>query len=259
LLDSEYLQELVQISNTLTRDNIGDSMMHAIAFKAAIVNREILVVSDSLLEKVRNFARGADIGWKIFKKPIMPTQGLSDTQVWQLIGIVSTLSEINYCFERIEEAASFTFENSTPVRFYINGIFHYVSTLFLLDYKRNRKNKLPHAGIVIKLLYPLGITQLLDPIYQVLDRPFGQNLSYGQTVLQNRNKQFVHGSFSPENIQDLVNDSNIFDNLQKDRFVQNHWDLYDRLILLRLHLLAILTALDVNFDKYPPQKLFHVE
>ena len=141
-------------------------------------------------------------------------------------------------FERIEEASFFTFENSAPVRFYINGIFHYISTLFLLDYKRNRKNKLPHPGTVIKVLHPLGLTQLLEPIYQVLDRPFGEDFSYGQTILENRNKQFVHGSFSPENIQDLVDDSRIFDGTQRERFIQNHWDLYDRLILLRLRLLS---------------------
>ncbi|HET9906747.1 MAG TPA: hypothetical protein VFQ23_08895, partial [Anaerolineales bacterium] len=145
------------------------------------------------------------------------------------------------------------------VRFYVNGIFHYVSTLFLLDYKRNRKNKLPNPGTIIKVLYPLGLSQLLDPIYQVLDRPFGENLSYGRTILENRNKQFVHGSFSPENVRSLVTDSNIFDDIQRKQFIRNHWDLYDRLILLRLRLLSIMTALNVSFDKYPPQKIFHIK
>jgi len=259
LLDDTHLQDLIQISGKLTRDNIGDVMLRAIADKAAIIDLEILVASDRIVEKLRDYVRNADIGWKIFEHPIMANLELSDMRVWQLIGIAGTLMEVNYCFERIEEASYFTFENSAPVRFYVNGIFHYVSSLFLLDYYDNKKKNLPYPGTVVKVLHPLGLTQLLDPVYQVLNRPFGRNLSYGQTIPGNRNKHFVHGTFSPENIKDLVGDSNIFDNVQRQRFIQNHWDLYDRLILLRLRLLSILTALNVNFDKYPPQKIFHVK
>jgi len=250
---------LIQIGETLTQDNVGDAMLRAVVIKALITNPDNLVVSDRIMEMIRGFARGADIGWRVFEQPIMPTRSLADIQVWQLIGIVNILMEINYCFERIEEASFFTFENSAPVRFYINGIFHYVSALFLLDYKDNKNKNFPHPGTMVKVLHPLELTQLLDPVYQVLNRPFGKNLTYGRTILENRNKQFVHGSFSPENIKNLVDDSNIFDNMQRERFIQNHWDLYDRLILLRLRLLSILTALDVNFDKYPPQKLFHIK
>lgn len=259
MLDNTHIHELIQIRDTLNRDNVGSAMSRAVVIKAAIADLDSLVISDRIMEKVRSFARGADIGWKIFEHPIMPTKTLSDVQVWQLISLAGTLMEVNYCFERIEEASDFTFENSAPVRFYVNGIFHYVSALFLLDYKDNKKKNLPHPGTVVKVLHPLGLTQLLDPIYQVLNRPFGKNLNYGKTILGNRNNQFVHGSFSPENIKDLVDDSDIFDNVQRERFIQNHWDLYDRLILLRLHLLAVLTALNVNFDKYPPQKIFHIK
>ena len=135
MLDNIHLQDLTQVSSALTHDNIGDSLLRAIVVKAAIVDPANLTISDRILEKIRSFARSADIGWKIFDQPIMPTRKLSDVQVWQLIGIVGTLMEINYCFERIEEASYFTFENSAPVRFYVNGIFHYVSALFLLDYR----------------------------------------------------------------------------------------------------------------------------
>jgi hypothetical protein len=259
LLDNIHLQDLIRISEEVTRDNVGDIMSRAVVYKGAIANLDNLIVADRIFEKIRSFARKADIGWKIFEQPIMPTRDLSSMQVWQLISIAGTLVEINYCFERIEDVAYFTFENSAPVRFYVNGIFHYVSALFLLDYKNNRDKNLPYPGTVIKALHPLGLTQLLDPVYQVLNRSFGKSLNYGETILKNRNKQFVHGSFSPESIKDLVADSDIFDNVQKERFIQNHWDLYNRLILLRLRLLSILTALDVSFEKYPPQKIFHMK
>ena len=103
MLDNSHLHELMQISDNLTHDNIGDSMMQAIVIKAAIGNPEILITSDRLLEKLRSFARGADIGWKIFKQPIMPAQELSDIQVQQLNGIVGTLVEINYCSKELKK------------------------------------------------------------------------------------------------------------------------------------------------------------
>ena len=204
MLDNTHLQDLLQIKASLSRDDIGDAMLRAVVIKALIVNPDNLVISDRIMENIRSFARDANIGWKIFRQPILPTQELVDIQIWQLVSILGTLMELNYCFERIEEASYFTFENSAPVRFYVNGIFHYVSALFLLDYKDNKKKNLPHPGTIVKVLHPLGLTQLLDPVYQVLNRPFGKDLSYGQTILGNRNKQFVHGTFSIENIRNLV-------------------------------------------------------
>ncbi len=209
MLDDTHLKQLLLVSNTLTHDNIGDSMMRAIVLKAAMLDPVNMATADKMVEKVRAYARSADIGWKIFEQPIELRQRLTDLNTWQFIGIVGTLLDLNYCFERIEEAALLTFENSAPVRFFLNGIFHYVTALFLLDKKRNLEKGLPRAGTVIKVLHPIGLSKLLDPIYQVFDRPLGESNNYGDTILKNRNRQFVHGSFSPENIRNLVKDTNI--------------------------------------------------
>lgn len=258
MLDDLHLQELLQVSNSLAHDNIGDSMMRAIVLKAVIGNPISKMRADEIMERIRAYARSAEIGWTIFQQPIELKQKLTDLNVWQLLGIVGTLFDLSYCFERIEEASIFTFENSAPVRFYLNGIFHYVTALFLLDTKRNLEKGLPRPGTIIKVLHPLGLGQLLDPVYQIFDRPLGDRNSYGDTILRNRNKHFVHGSFSPENIRDLVKDTNIFDENQRLRFVEYHRDLNDRVIILRLQLTSILSRQEIDMAHFSPFKIYHL-
>ena len=258
MLDDINLELLNQIVKNLNHEIIGDAMERAIVIQTAIVDPVTRAESENRLDFIRDYARNAAIGWIIYKEPIKVEAALSDNQIWQLLGLMGTLLELNYCFERIEEVTLFTFVNSAPVRFYVNGIFHYITTLFLLDLKQNRHMKLPYPGTVVKVLDPLGLSQLLDPIYKVLNRSFGRETSYGGTILKNRNKQFVHGSFSPENIQDLVEDTNIFDEHQKVRFMQNHWDLYNRLIVLRLQIISILTQQNINPDEFSSDKIYNL-
>jgi hypothetical protein len=258
MFDDAHVSDLLQISNSISRDNIGDAMFRASLMRSIIVDPATKIKAEEILNRIRNFAREADIGWKIFENPILPNITLTEMQTWQIMAIVGTLLELNYSFERVEEASMFTFENSAPVRFYVNGIFHYLATLFLLDAKDNQKRGFPRPGTLIKVLKPIGLGNLLNPIYQVLDRLFGAEMTYGQTILSIRNKGFVHGSFSPENIKKTVIDSHIFNELQRIRFVQNHWDLFDRLIILRLQLISILTLMSISLDDFSPSKLYHL-
>ncbi len=258
MFDEVHLRELYKISNNLTRENIGDSMAHAVVFRSLIVDPRNKDIADRMMNVIRAFARDVDIvGWVIFEEPIELKHELTEINIWQLIGIVGVLMDLNYCFERIEEAAIFTFENSTPVRFYINGIFHYVTALFLLDKGKNLEKGLPRPGTVIKVLHPIGLSDLLDPIYEIFERPLGEENSYGETIRKNRNRQFVHGSFSPENIRDLVRDTNIFDERQKLRFLQCHYDLNDQLIILRLKLLSILNHQEIDMADFSPSRIYH--
>ncbi len=233
-------------------------MIRASQIGSIIADPVIKARADMVLDRIRNFAREADIGWKIFEYPIEPDIKLTEMQTWQLMAIVGTLLEFNYAFERVEEASLFTFENSAPVRYYVNGIFHYLTALFLLDAKDNQKRGFSRPGNIIKVLQPMGLGHLLNPIYQVFDRPFGEEMSYGGTVLSIRNKGFVHGSFSPENIRKTVKDSNIFNEAQRIRFIQSHWDLFDHLIVLRLQLISVLTLANITFDNFSPSKLYHL-
>ncbi len=258
MFDTSHLADLTQILRTLNKDNVGEAMIRASAFRSIIVDPVAIEKAEQILNAIRSFARKADMGWKVFEAPIIPEYTLKETQAWQAIAIVGTLVELNYCFERVEEASFFTFENSAPVRFYVNGIFHYLATLFLLDAKDNNKKGYKYPGTLVKALQPMQLEGFLEPIYKIFDRAFGENLTYGETILAVRNKQFVHGSFSPENVQRIVKDSHIFDAIQRARFIQNHWDLFDQLIVLRLKLVSIITYSNISIDNFSPSKLFHL-
>lgn len=258
MFDASHLTELSKILNTINKDNVGDAMVRASLIRSLIADTNIRIKADQTLDSIRSFARSADIGWKIFKTPIDLEIPLSETSAWQIIAMVGTLMELYYCFERVEEASIFTFENSSPVRFYINGIFHYLASLFLLDMKDNKKNGFQYPGTLVKALQPLGLLDLLVPIYKIFDRQFGEKLTYGETILAIRNKQFVHGSFSPDNVRKIVKDSHIFNDIQRARFINNHWDLFDQLVILRLKLLSILTYSNINIEDFSPTRLFHL-
>lgn len=257
-LDNTHLRELLEIVSDLNHETIGDSMSRALVLRSAIADPVIYAHAHAVMDTIRGFARAADIGWRIFRDPIVVDARLTEMETWQLMAVVGTLSEFNFAFESVEEASLFTFENSAPVRFYINGIFHYLTALFLLDKKGSKRSNLPYPGTVVKVLHPVGLTRLLDPVFEVFDRQFGEECTYGETVLAFRNKQFVHGSFSPANIRNIVLDSGIFEQPQRLRFMQYHWDLYDRLIILRLQLISILTAENVSLDNFSVAKLYHL-
>jgi hypothetical protein len=258
MFDASHLTDLTKIISSLSKDNVGDAMIRASAIRGIIVDPTIKVKADQVLDTIRNFARQANIDWKVFETPIIPELVLKETQVWQVIAVIGTLVELNYCFERVEEASIFTFENSAPVRFYVNGIFHYLASLFLLDGKDNKKKGFIYPGALIKALQPMGLEGFLEPVYKIFDRQFGEEKTYGETILAVRNKQFVHGSFSPENVQRVVKDSHIFDELQRARFVQNHWDLFDQLVILRLKLISTVAYSNISPDDFSPSKLFHL-
>ncbi|MCH7663040.1 MAG: hypothetical protein IH859_04120, partial [Chloroflexi bacterium] len=166
--------------------------------------------------------------------------------------------ELVYCFESAVRGAEITWSRSDSVRFYVNGVLHYLCALFLLDWNRNKKKELPRAGTIIKVLHPIGLDQLVNRIYEIFERKFGDEYTYGETIRQIRNKHIVHGSFSPKNIKELVNDNKIFSLIQQARFVSNHYDLYNQIILLRLRLVSILTAFEVDPSTYSAKTLYGV-
>ena len=115
------------------------------------------------MSKLIYLTRNAEIGGMVFSSPPIISRDISDDEARQFIAIIGSLQEIIYCFERVDEASAQTFPYAAPVRFYVNSIFHYVSALFLLDYKKNKKLGFPRPGTVIKVLHPLELKILLDP------------------------------------------------------------------------------------------------
>jgi hypothetical protein len=61
MFDEVHLRELYKVSNNLTRENVGDSMVHAVAFRSLIVDPRNKDIADRMMNVIRAFARDADI------------------------------------------------------------------------------------------------------------------------------------------------------------------------------------------------------
>lgn len=151
-----------------------------------------------------------------------------------------------YCCERINEAANITWGGSSGVRFYMNSIYHYVSSMFLVDASKPSHKDLPMGGTLIRALHPIGLGYLLDPIKMVLEEPFGER-TFGETNLHLRHIHLVHGDFSLGRIEHLIEQTQMRDPIQQERFASLIRDLFYELLRLDLILLAMMTAPNVDF------------
>ncbi len=105
------------------------------------------------------------------------------------------------------------------------------------------------GGTIFKVLHSLGLSDLLDPIQNVLDQAMGNGISFGETVRKFRNDYLVHGRFSPIDIELIAQQSQIRDLRQRIRWVDLMWDLFYQSLLLRLKLIALLTDSGIDFEK----------
>lgn len=245
-IDYQRIDKLVSLSRNANPDNLGDTFAQAVKVRSKIddLSKEIAEIP---LGKLRRLASHAEIGWKLFSAPQLPTHTLSDKETLQIVGVERALHELCYCCERLEEASFLTWGGSSPTRFYLNSIYYYVSSMFLIDTSNKSHNGLPMGGTVIRAFTPIGLTNLLDPINQALQQPLGKDISFGKTVLLLRHSHLVHGDFSPDRFEYLVARTEMRDPRQQERLASLVWDLFYQLILLDLKIIAILTAANVNF------------
>ena len=91
---------------------------------------------------------------------------------------------------------------------------HLISTMFLIQDDR----KEPMGGFCYRTLEPLGISDLLDAIRQLIETPVGQT-TFGDFIRYSRNKLATHGDLSfsqmPKNTQSLPFEENAFRKFQK--------------------------------------------
>ena len=244
--DQDKVDALVELTKIATPDNLGDILEKALEIRQNIGNETALKISELPLSKLRTFASRAEYGWKLFQDPIIPGKSLEDNEILQLTGIEYALHELCYCCERLDEASFLTWGGSSPTRFYLNGIYHYVSSMFLIDTSKETHRNLLMGGTVIRAIHPMGLSILLDPINEILQRDFGDTNSFGDSILKLRHSQLVHGDFSPNKYEYLVTDTHMRDPQQKEIFAQFVWDLFHELLLFDLNILALLTRLDPN-------------
>jgi len=95
----------------------------------------------------------------------------------------------------------------------------------------------------------MGLSELLLPIKHILDSPFGGGISLGETIRRIRNKFLVHGTFSPSDISNVVKQTHLQDVGQRLRLTNLIWDLFNQVFILKLQLLSMLTAGNVNISE----------
>ena len=235
--DNELVNEIYLLALSVTPNNVGDIYVRAVSLYDQIQSANNQQRGEYGVSQIRSSARQAEIGWKLFANPPTTSRSLSDNEYIRLVTISSTLHAFCYGVERLDEASVVTGPDSTPVRFYINSLYHYIAALYLLSKGRN-----PIGGMVYKALMPMGLSPLLNQISYVLCKPMEGGISFGEAVRKIRNNFLVHGSFSPEDISPIMETTRLRDITQRIRLTCLIWELFNQSFILKLKLLSFLTA-----------------
>ena len=230
--DLEKLQKIQNISQQGSSKFFGDVFKEAIGLYSEIQDRSLLGQAEITIAMLRSVAANYEIGSPLFLHPVLSDRELSDSEIAQLLFLERTLHVFCYCFDRLAEVTDATFSGSTPSRFYLNGIYYYASTLYLLDSVRNRSKGLMMGGTVIAVLQPLGIEKLLEPIQNVLERPLGGQWIFGEVVRRLRNNFLVHGDFSIDKLETMIRETEVRKMTNLVKFHDCAWDLFHQAILL---------------------------
>lgn len=236
--DIDLLGRIQKIIPTLSTDNVGDIYTRALDLLMQVTIEYNKLIGESYIAQIREFGRNAEIGWKLFDNPIKPSTQLDDEQQIQVLTIIVALHTFCYGVERLEEASIRTGPTSTPVRFYINSIYHYIADLYLLG-----KDKDPIGGIIYKTLDPIGLSALLNPVIEVIDRPLETGISFGETIKAISTDQFFHGTYWQEDICTILGTTECDGLRQTQKLNLLIWELFNRTFILKLHLMSVLTAL----------------
>jgi hypothetical protein len=243
-MSNDLLNQILALTLTATPDNVGEVYEKAIDISAMVSDPFSHHRAEQYVSQIRGLARKADIGWKLFHESPSLSRTLTDEEIIQILTLISTLHTFCYGAERLDEASSVTGPDSTPVRFYINSLYHYIAALYLLQ-----KGEDPIGGMVYKTLSPLGLTDLLDPIKATLKEPMEEGISFGETIRKIRNDFLVHGVFSPEDTAAIVSQTRLRDLTQVLKLADLIWELFNRTFVLKLRLISLLTALDINVEE----------
>jgi len=239
--DAARLEQLGTLLEQSRTTPIGDSLAAAIAIFEQIEDPMVRRIAEEAMRGLRAIASRAQPGDLLFHNPPKLARDLTDMEFLQLARIDVSVHELCYCCEMIQTAANVTWEGSSPVRFYLNGLYHYVSSLFLVDTSKPTHKGLPMGGTVIRAVFPMGLADILEPIKTILDEPLGE-ITFGETILNLRHSDLVHGDFSPERIEYLIKQTQIRDPNQQERFAHLIWLLFHRLVMLHLKLMALIAA-----------------
>lgn len=188
----------------------------------------------------------AEIGWSLFEIPPTVSDPLTDLDVVNLMSLLGMLTECMYGCRMIEQSATRGWGGSAATRFYMNSVYQYISSLFLLYEKEQLAEGFTMGGTAVLVLQPLGLDALLSPLKNIFGRPFGKNRAVGRSILHWRNKGVTHYDATRKHIEDLIEDTSMREMGQQLEWRRHLIDLMHQIALLRLRILAMTTKEKVD-------------
>jgi hypothetical protein len=243
--DSERLDKLLSLLHESASSPIGDTLQSAIKIFEELEDPIAIYLAEEAMRGIRSYASRAEFDSKLFSSPPSLPRDISDLEFIQLYRVGSSVHELCYCCEMVQDASAKTSGGSTPTLFYLNGIYNYISSLFLIDTSKPSHKNLPMGGKVILVFHPLEIAEILDSIKEILDEPFGE-ITFGEAVLKNRHSDLVHGDFSPKRVEYLISLTNMRDPKQRELFTHFIWRFFHRLIVLNLKISSLIASSGKN-------------
>lgn len=162
--DFARLNALLEILKSLKTRPIGDVLTSAIEVFDGIETPMCRELAEGAMRTIRSIASRAQPTDKVFENPPRAPREFTDKELIQLLLISRAIHELCYCCESIQEVTEITWGGSTPTGFYLDSMYHMVSSLFLIDTSKPTHKNLPMGGTAIRALHPMGMGNMLEPI-----------------------------------------------------------------------------------------------
>ncbi len=242
----ERIQEILAATN---HQNIGDNLQEIINIRKKITNPVEKQIIENLLGSIRLVGYTSDFGDRLFSLHQDLPRGLSNIEITQLVLLERALHELCYACEQVNNNSTINGEEAPPTRFYLNSIYPYVASMFLVDQSKLDIKGLQLGGSVTKALHSIELDDFLNPIAEILHRPLTDKITFGDTILKLRHSFLVHGDFSPDRIQFLNRKTEMQNPKIGENFSDFIWDLYYEILLLRLKILALLSHNNIDIEQ----------
>ncbi len=142
--------------------------------------------------------------------------------------LVHAVKQFCFGFETMNEVSDSVEAGSPLQAFYMNAIYHYVATFYLIDGEGK-----PMGGAFYPALKQHGLERLLDPVRQVLGTPLGET-TFGEVVRVFRNKVLVHTQYGDADLRRIYAAADMEDPAVQARFRDGLFRVYIETKLLRV-------------------------
>lgn len=243
---NQAVDQIDRLFKMANEDNMGDVYIEILNIRQMFHDDLDLLMIENHLSEIRKVVICMPPTAKLFSIPVLPEKEPINDEKLKLISLEFRVNELCYAFHRVEESAGIYGGGSSPTRLYLNSIYFYIYSLFIVDAKKPNHKTMPYGGSAILVLQPLKIDQILEPIMKILGTNLGENETLCTSVQKVRNKFLVHGDFAIDDLEGLVEATKMRDFTNHQFFNSLLWNLFYEVILLDLRLISIFSALEFN-------------